>query len=38
MGKTEINFIKQECEALLHHGLIKEEAGPWAAPIVLVRK
>ncbi|EXX52028.1 gag-pol fusion protein [Rhizophagus irregularis DAOM 197198w] len=37
-SKNERNFIEEEIQRMLQEGLIERSTGPWAAPVVLVRK
>jgi hypothetical protein len=37
-SKNERNFIEGEIQRMLQEGLIERSIGPWAAPVVLVRK
>ena len=37
-SKSERDFIEKELVRLLEEGLIEKATGPWAAPVVLVRK
>ncbi|PKY18776.1 hypothetical protein RhiirB3_329239, partial [Rhizophagus irregularis] len=37
-SKNEQNFIEEEIQRMLLEELIERSTGPWAAPVVLVRK
>ncbi len=37
-SKSERNFIESEIQRMLNEDLIERSIGPWAAPVVLVRK